>query len=325
MTNFKCLNKTTLTNYKKIGLSFLFALFNSMNIFSQDVSAKTDTTNIRIGEHFFYEIFVSDSTNVVLPKLEKLQGLEIIEDQKTDTVKNQLFKKYIMTGFDSGAYYIPSQQVFIRGRAYFTDSILINVATVKVDTVKQPIFEIKSIQSEPYVFDDFKPYIKWILLGLLLIGFFVYFIITRKKRDYTEKEEIVEALPPIETAINKLKQLDEKLLWQNNQVKEYYSELTEIVRDYIEKEIKIPALEITTDELLNYLKDCLIAETIDTNDETIKKLKALLEESDLVKFAKSKPLSHEIEEDRRGAETIIQQLKIKSVIQETVKEDDELE
>ncbi len=65
---------------------------------------------------------------MIIPKLEKLTGLEIIEDKKIDTLKNQLIKKYILTSFDSGAYYIPQQQIFIRQRLHLTDSLLIKVA-----------------------------------------------------------------------------------------------------------------------------------------------------------------------------------------------------
>ena len=77
---------------------------------------------------------------------------------------------------------------------------------------------------------------------------------------------------------------------------EYYSELTEIVRGYIERELKVPALENTTDEVLAMIKDFKNADSIETSKETIKKLKDLLQEADLVKFAKSKPLAIEIEE-----------------------------
>ena len=117
-----------------------------------------------------------------------------------------------------------------------------------------------------------------------------------------------------------MNELDEKLLWQNNKVKEYYSELTEIVRGYIERELKVPALEKTTDEILETLKDFNDVETIKTSKETINKLKELLQEADLVKFAKSKPLALEIEEDRKDAEDIVSSLKPKPII-----EDDELE
>ena len=103
---------------------------------------------------------------------------------------------------------------------------------------------------------------------------------------------------------------------QNNKVKEYYSELTDIVRGYIESEIKVSALEKTTDEIIDTLTDFNNAETIETSKETIKKLKALLQEADLVKFAKSKPLAIEIEEDRKDAEDIVNNLKPKPIIED---------
>ena len=304
---------------KQILLLFLFL---SSLAYAQQVKVEVDTTNIRIGEQFKYQISVDDTANVIIPKLENLKGIEIVEDIATDTLEKNLIKKYILTSFDSGAYYIPSQQVFIRNRAYLTDSILINVATVAIDTTKQKMFPIKAIQSEPYTFDDFKPYLIWVILGLLLIAGLIYYLKTRKKEEITE-EEIIAALPPYEEAIERLQKLDEKLLWQNNQVKRYYSELTDIIRAYIEKELKIPALESTTDELIETMKDFNEAKTIETSRENIRKLKELLREADLVKFAKSKPLSHEIEEDRRDAEDVLNELKPKLIVEETPEEEAE--
>ncbi|MBL4604999.1 MAG: hypothetical protein JKY02_04870 [Flavobacteriaceae bacterium] len=304
----------------KIRFLLLMLLISTVS-FSQQVEVAVDTTNIRIGEQFFYQITVDDTTSVIIPKLENLKGLEIVEDLKIDTVKNNLIKKYLLTGFDSGAFYIPSQQVFIKNRAYITDSILINVATIAIDTIKQKMFPIKAIQGEPYVFDDFIPYLIWVILGLLLIAALIYYLKTRKKKEVTE-EEIIALLPPYEEAIERLHKLDEKLLWQNNEVKRYYSELTEIVRAYVEKELKIPALESTTDEIIDTLKDFNDANTLETNKETIKKLKILLSEADLVKFAKSKPLSHQIEGDRKDAEDILNELKPKPSIEEETKEDE---
>ena len=305
-------------------LKILFFLFLISTVtFSQKVSVVSDTTNIRIGEQFLFQILVKDTANVIFPeKLENLTSLEIVENIKIDTFKNSLIKKYLMTGFDSGAFYIPSQQIFIKNRAFITDSILINVATIATDTTKQKMFPIKAIQNEPLVYDDFKPYIIWLLLALLLIGAVIYYLVTSKKPTITEEEGIA-ALAPFEEAIEKLQELDTKLLWQNNEIKKYYSELTEIVRAYIEKELKIPALEITTHELVDILSDFNKTKTIDASKETIKKLNALLQEADLVKFAKSTPLSHEIEEDRRDAEEVLNNLKPTPIIEET--KDDELE
>ncbi len=308
----------------------LFLLSISFASFSQEVKVKVDTTNIRIGEQFLYEIFINDTANVIVPeKLENLKNLEILEDRKIDTVKNNMIKQYLMTGFDSGAYYIPAQQIFIRNRAYITDSILINVATVAVDTVKQKMFPIKAIQKEPYIWDDFAPYVIWVVLIFAFIIGLTYYLTNRRKKLKITEEEIIAALPPYEEAIERLQKLDQKLLWQNNEIKKYYSELTEIVRAYIEKELKVPALESTTDELVETLSDFNNTNTIDTSKETIKKLKSLLSEADLVKFAKSKPMAHEIEEDRRDAEDVLNHLKPKQVEEEieeeTKTENDELE
>ena len=283
------------------------------------VKAEIDTTNIRIGEQFNLKISVDETQNVILPKLQ-LQGLEIIDSTKVDTIKNSLIRKYILTGFDSGAFYIPQQQIFVKNQAYLTDSLLVNVATIAIDTTKVKKFPIKSIKKEPLTFDDFKIYLYILLAALAIIGFWIYWFVIRKRKE-EEEEPTYKALPPYEEAIYKLNELDEKLLWQNNKVKEYYSELTEIVRGYIERELNVPALENTTDEVLEMLKDFKDSEVILTSQDTIDKLKSLLREADLVKFAKSKPLALEIEEDRKDAEDIIGNLKPKPVVEEKENED----
>lgn len=295
---------------KKI-LAYIFVLFSAIG-FAQSsmVNSQVETSSIRIGEQFQYKITVKGTENVILPKLVLNKGLEIIDSAKVDTINNMLIQKYVLTGFDSGAYYIPQQQVFVRNQAYLTDSLLINVATVAIDTTKIKKYPIKSIKSEPYVFDDFKIYIYLLLAALAIIGFWIYYFVIRKRK-VEEDKPTYKVLPPFEEAIYKLNELDGKLLWQNNQVKEYYSELTEIVRNYIERELQVPALEKTTDEIIGMLRDFHDANTIQTSKETIKKLKELLQEADLVKFAKSKPISIEIEEDRKDAEEIISNLKPK--------------
>ena len=295
-------------------------LFISAISFAQKpmVKAEIDTTNIRIGEQFNLKISIDKTQNVILPKLE-LTGLEIIDSTKTDTLENSLIRKYILTGFDSGAFYIPEQQIFIKNQAYFTDSLLVNVATIAIDTTQVKKFPIKSIKSEPYTFDDFKIYLYLLLAAIAIIGFWIYWFVIRKQKQRKE-EETYKVLPPYEEAIYKLNELDEKLLWQNNKVKEYYSELTEIIRGFIERELKVPALENTTDEILEALKNFEDAETIQVSKETLKTLQELLHEADLVKFAKSKPLAVEIKEDRKDAEDIISNLTPKPIF-----EDDELE
>jgi len=307
-------------------LLYLFLICSVVVVAQQKpvVKAEIDTTNIRIGEQFEFKITVQETANVIIPKLENLVGVEIVEDKKIDTLKNQLIKKYILTSFDSGAYFIPQQQIFIKQRLHVTDSLLIKVATVAVDTTKQKMFPIKTIQSEPYVFDDYKKYVWYGVIALLIIGVILYVAFKKKKEEI--EELVVPAIPPFEEAIQKFHELDEKLLWQNNQVKEYYSELTEIIRGFIERELKVPALESTTDELIETLTDFTDSKSISTSKETIKKLRDLLREADFVKFAKSKPLSEQIESNRKEAEEVVTELKpIKEEIPTTKTTTDELE
>lgn len=276
---------------------------------AQEVDVKVDTTNIRIGEQFNFQISVDDTANVIIPKLENLKGLEIVEDIPMDTLDKNLIKKYLLTSFDSGAYYIPSQQVFIRNRAYITDSILINVATVAIDTTKQKMFPIKAIQSEPFTFDDFKPYIIWIVLALLLIAGLIYYLKTRKKK--VVEKEVVIAIPALEEALAKLKELDEKLLWQNNKVKQYYTELTDIIQHYLGRDVEIPTAELTSSEIIELVETQNNTRKLGIEGDTLKNLGLLFKNADLVKFAKSKPLSHEIEGDRRLAERVISNIQPK--------------
>ena len=78
-------------------LLYIFLLFSVVAFAQQKpiVTAKIDTTNIRIGEQFEFKITVNDTANVIIPKLDKLVGVEIVEDKKIDTIKNQLIKRYI--------------------------------------------------------------------------------------------------------------------------------------------------------------------------------------------------------------------------------------
>jgi hypothetical protein len=300
---------------------FYILLFISSVSFAQEsmVKLEIDTTYIRIGEQFQLKISVNETQNVIIPKI-RLKGLEVIDSTRIDTLKNSLIRRYILTGFDSGAFYIPQQQIFVKNQAFLTDSLLVNVATIAIDTTKVKKFPIKTIKKEPFTFDDFKIYLYLLLAILAIIGFWIYWFVI-KKRKTTEDAPTYRTLPPYEEALLKLNELDEKLLWQNNKIKEYYSELTEIVRGYIERELKVPALENTTDEVLEMIKDFKNSDTIETSKETIAKLKDLLREADLVKFAKSKPLAIEIEDDRRDAEHIIGNLKPKPIIEK----EDELE
>ena len=173
------------------------------------------------------------------------------------------------------------------------------------------MFPIKAIQREPFTFQDFKKYLWWLIAALLIVGLILY-LRSRKKTP----EEIEAAIPPYELALLRLKELDAKELWQKNKIKQYYVELTEIVRTYIERELNIPALESTTDELIETVTDFNSSSALNIPEETISKLNSLLKDADLVKFAKFKPLINEIELHRQDARVVIDTMKPKMTVEE---------
>ena len=275
---------------------------SSISGFGQ-VSTKIDTTKIRIGEQFDYQIIVDQTKDVRFPKFESdsLNRIGVVTSHKIDSLKNQLIKKYTLTSFDSGRYVLPGQEIFIKDKRFLTDQVIIDVATVEVDTIKQPMHHIKEIQNEPYLFSDYLNYFWGLIVVLLIIGLILYFVL----RDKPTEEEIISRIPPFDAAKMRLKELDSKELISQNKIKMYYVELTDIVRTFIEKELNIPALESTTDELIETITDFNVSSKLNIPGETLNKLHKLLQEADLVKFAKSKPLQNEIALHRGDAEGII--------------------
>ena len=270
------------------------------------VSTKIDTTSIRIGEQFNYEIIVDQTADVRFPKLEldSLNKIGVVTAHKIDSLKNQLIKKYTLTSFDSGRYVLPGQEIYIKDKRFLTEDVIIDVATVPVDTIKQPMYHIKGIENEPYLFSDYLNYFWGLIALLVVIGLILYFVLRDKPTD----EEILSRIPPFDAAKMRLKELDGKKLISQNKIKPYYVELTDIVRTFIERELNIPALESTTDELLETIIDFNASSKLNIPLETLAKLQKLLQEADLVKFAKSKPLQNEISLHRMDAEGIIDTL-----------------
>jgi hypothetical protein len=260
---------------------------------------------------------------VKFPNAKFFGPLEVIQSYKIDTVKNgaryELIKKYGLTQFDSGKYTIPRIPVLINGKPSFSDSIKVEVNDVKVDTLKQKMYDIKDIAKVNSPLGSWWIYLL-ILLAIGVIGYFVYKFI--KKRQSQPKVEAIVYTSPIEKATSLLQQLEKKELWQKGEIKNYYSELTDIARNYIEEEIHIPAMESTTSELIEGLRKAAKQQKLKLSNETVENLEKVLKQADLVKFAKVKPLDFEIEEDKKRISSSI--VTIHKSIPEIVEDNDEL-
>mgnify|MGYP000998521753 FL=1 len=290
---------------KKILLYFLF----TTAVFAQQkqVTTSIDTTKNKIGAEFKLTLKTNVDTlsKVVFPNAKNFGALEVIQSYPIDTIRKddryELVKKYGLTQFDSGRYMIPSVKILINKKEYLSDSIRVEVANVQVDTLKQKMYDIKDIVPANEGIGDWWKYLL-ILLVIVGIGAFIYWYIKKRQKQKIE-EEIYKT--PIEKATSLLNNLEKKELWQQGEVKEYYSQLTDIVRNYIEEAIEIPAMESTTSELIEGLKTASKKKKMKLSQETIDNLFVVLKQADLVKFAKSKPLDFEITEDRKKIERAI--------------------
>jgi len=308
----------------KLKLHLLFFLITT-SLFAQKVTTSIDTTRNKIGAEFKLTLktSVTNKDKVVFPKAKNFGALEVINSYKIDTVKTndkwELIKQYGVTQFDTGKFTIPRIPILINGKPSYSDSLKVEVFNVKVDTLKQKMYDVKDVAQVETSSNWWK-----YLLGILLlagIAALVYWLI--KKYQNQPKEEVPVYTSPIEKATSLLQQLETKELWQKGEVKGYYSELTDIVRNYIEEEIEIPAMESTTSELIAELRRVANQKKLKLSKETLENLEKVLMQADLVKFAKVKPLDFEIEEDKKRISSTI--VTIHKAIPTVVEETDELE
>ncbi|AWX44324.1 hypothetical protein HME9304_01324 [Flagellimonas maritima] len=306
--------------------AFFFIFFTPHELISQEssnVTAEIDTTNIKIGEQIQYKITVeTDSTNIVhFPEGQTFSPLETVEAIMMDTVKNDkkviLQRVYALTQFDSGAYTIPSQRIAINEQPFFTDSFRIKVADVAVDTTKQKMFDIKPLIEVEKSYAEIWKIVLWILLGLAIIGGLVYWFFLRKKPLTQEEEEAL--LPPYDRALLELKKLENSKYLIQDEYKKYYSELTTIVRSYLEEDVNVSALESTTGQLIAKLEMLKDAGELKLDDETLIQFQNILQTADLVKFAKSKPSTSIAEQNRKTVEQIV--VKTHEALPEPTEED----
>jgi hypothetical protein len=301
---------------------YIILLLCTNALFAQKVTTSIDTTKNKIGAQFNLTLKteVDTATQVVFPKAKNFGLLEVIRSYQIDTIKNggkyELIKKYGLAQFDSGTYTIPQLKILAGKNILLSDSLKVSVQNVAVDTLKQKMFEIKPIakaeSSSSWIW-------KWILGILIIIGIgaLVYFLMKKFQR---KKIEEVVYKTPIEKATNLLNNLEKRELWQKGAVKEYYSELTDIARNYIEEAIEIPAMESTTSELIAGLRKASLKKKMKISPEILENLERVLKQADLVKFAKSKPLDYEIEEDKKKIEKTI--LTIDNAIPQIIEEED---
>jgi hypothetical protein len=287
-------------------LWFTFSLYS----WSQEqgvLNVAVDTTAVKIGEQINYTLQIkADSTaQVVFPEQPIFAPFELLEASPVDTLRAQSHylytKKYALIQFDSGNYFLPQQQVMVNGFSKIADLIPIRVNPVVVDTTKQKLYDIKPLRVVEKNYEALIAQILWgVVFVLALIGIFYTYLFQKRRKELRERE-----LPPFDRALEELKALEKESLSEQEEFKQYYSKLTDVVRRYLDEEAKIDALESTSDELLIKLELRKDAGTLDLERKTLMSLRAVLRNADLVKFAKSLPEYRMANEDRKVVEMVV--------------------
>ncbi len=265
---------------------------------------KLDTNAMLIGDHVGMSMKFSMPSNAKVhwPVFDTiLHNIQVIGRAKIDTTlsadkKNMtLSQLLVITSYDSGFYTIPPVRFYYvvppDTTLRFEDAgtLLLAVHAPKVDTT-QAIKPIKGVMRVPVSFREILP---WILAGLVAIALVllvIWYIRKRKKAEPLIRLKPRIHLQPHEIALSELEKLRTRKLWQNGKIKEYHTELTDILRKYIEGRFSISALESTSSEILSDLRAGSHVEGIEMD-----RLKGILFTADLVKFAKSHPLPDENE------------------------------
>lgn len=290
------------------------------------VSAKLDSTQIKIGEQFHLLLEASSDSLaqwVWAEVPDSFDHLQVVDRGKIDTLRaqgKQVFQQRItLTGFDSGYWQVPAFDFKIitadtaaGAGVMHTDSLQIVVNTVPVDTTK-PFKPIKQIRGVPLNLLAYWPYALGALILLLLVLWLVFF---RKPKENKPQEVAVPRDPPYEEAIKSLKDLESEKLWQQHQVKDYYTRLTDILRRFIERQFGVNAMEQTSDELLQKIRPVTKLNQQQNN------LRYILQTADLAKFAKLEPQEEAHEASMKKAYEVLEWARPRNEDPEESKEKD---
>ena len=285
--------------------AFLVSVVTGLSAQDANVLAKLDTNAMLIGDHVGLTLKYTGPSNsqVMWPFMPDtiLGHITVIGRGKIDTAystdkKSVTYSQHLnFTCYDSGFYTIPSIPFSYRitpdttQKEAATAMMLLAVHTVKVDTT-QSIKPIIGPLGVPLTFREMLPWILGALAVVAIVGLLAWYFLFRKKSSPVFQLKPRVQVLPHERALQEFEKLRVKKLWQNGKIKEYHSELTEILRRYIEDRFHVPALEQTSAEITGTLKT-----TADCPQYAIDKLNSLLVLADMVKFAKSQPVASENE------------------------------
>ena len=281
------------------------------------VEAKLDSAGIFIGQRIGLTLEVTSDAGkeVELPEWDSLQlvepGLEFVRADKPDTSylndgkRMVLTRRYFFTSFDSALYLMPVMNVRVEGKDYSSKKLALKVFTLDIDTLHtDSIFPMKAELAPPFDWAEWRQ-VMWLFVLALFIAGLLGYVIYRLKNNKPIIRRIrnKRRQPPHKVAMQKIEQIKEEKMWQSEDSKEYHTQLTDTLRNYIKERYGFNAMEMTSYEIIQKLQEV-------NDEEAISELRELFQTADLVKFAKYSTLINENDRNLVNAIEYINQTKL---------------
>lgn len=279
------------------------------------VSAAIDSTTLFIGDQTDLHLRATCEAGeqVQMPVLTEqlVDGIEIVDRTIVDTTTLQdgrvQYNQYLtLTSFQDSLFYIEPLAFVSGDDTVWSESLMLNVVQpFEMDSTDMAITDIKGLYNAPIWWWGI---LRWVLLALAIAGVGIggYYLITYLRSrlgDASETDVPTEPLRPAEeVALEKLDAIREQKIWQNGQVKEYHTQLTDVVREYIARRFEVSSTEQTSDETLRAMRGLL-----SDKKELYEDLRKMLTLADLVKFAKWTTTPDENELSLRSAYAFVKE------------------
>jgi hypothetical protein len=291
---------------------------NQAHAVPQKAVLSLDTSSIRIGEQVQLRLHATlpKSATIYWPAIPDTltATVEVASKSPLDTnaTSRKEFVNYsqtiFITSFDTGFHYVPPFTIFYSysgdtsRHELLSEGVYLKVRTVEVDTT-QAIRDIRGPIQAPISFAELAPYLGGMaVLGIIISLVWYYFWRKRMNKPLFPVLSRPQG-PPWQIALQNLDLLEDKKLWQNGKIKEYYSELTDILRHYLHQQHNIDAMEMITSEILSAYDSAGI------QPDSRSLLTNVLIQADYAKFAKAIPLRSENEQSLTFARQLIETTK----------------
>lgn len=293
----------------------ILLLAASFSVSAQTVEQKLDSLQLLIGQQTALHLTVSANRGqkIVMPSFKPSQqvarGVEVVSQSQGDTVdvgdnRIQVKRDYILTSFDEKVYVIPALNVQVDGKPYHGNQLALKVLTVPVDTIHpNQFYPPKTVQDNPFLWSEWSGLFCLSVLVVILFGAIFYLMIRLKQnKPIITRIRIVKRVPAHEKALSEINIIKKNRTESQETQKEYYTRLTNTLREYIVNRFGFNAMEMTSGEIIDKLQA--------TGDpKMIDELKQLFRTADLVKFAKYESLINENDANLVNAINFIDQTK----------------